>query len=70
VLVLFDSAGKLGYAGGYYDNPAAVTPLDERIHAQFLAHSRIDELPVFGCAVSPRLQKTLDPLHLFPKETF
>jgi hypothetical protein len=66
VLVMFDSAGKLRYAAGYYDNPATVISLDEKIHVQFLAHARIEPLPIFGCAVSPQLQRSLDPLRLSP----
>jgi len=64
VLVIFNSAGRLRYAGGYYDHPATITPLDERIHAQLAAGAKVEPLPVFGCAVSPRLQKSLDPLRL------
>ena len=66
VLLMFDSAGKLRYAAGYYDSPATVNPLDEKIHAQFLAHARIEALPIFCCAVSPRLQRSLDPIRLSP----
>lgn len=64
VLLIFDSAGILRYAGGYYDHPATITPLDERIHTLFTANAKVETLPVFGCAVSPRLQKSLDPWFL------
>jgi hypothetical protein len=62
VLVVFDANGKLRYAGGYYDHPATITPLDERIHAHLATGASVQALPVFGCAVSPRLRKSLDPL--------
>jgi hypothetical protein len=62
VLVVFDAAGRLRYAGGYYAHPAAITPLDEKIYAQLAAGANVEPLPVFGCAVSPRLQKSLSPL--------
>jgi hypothetical protein len=62
VLIVFDSAGQLRYAGGYYAHPATITPLDERIYAQLAARSKVEPLPVFGCAVSSRLQKSLNPL--------
>jgi hypothetical protein len=62
VLVVFDTAGRLRYAGGYYAHPAAITPLDERIYAQLAARAKVEPLPVFGCAVSSRLQKSLNPL--------
>jgi hypothetical protein len=64
VLLIFDSGGRLRYAGGYYAHPAAITPLDERMHTQFTAGAKVEPLPVFGCAVSPGLQRSLDPLRL------
>jgi hypothetical protein len=64
VLIMFDPAGKLRYAGGYYAHPATVNPLDERLYAQLAAAGNVEPLPVFGCAVSARLQKSLDPLRL------
>jgi hypothetical protein len=62
VLIVFDSAGRLRYAGGYYSHPAAIAPLDEKIYAQLATGAEIKPLPVFGCAVSSRLQKSLNPL--------
>ena len=62
VLIVFDSAGRLRYAGGYYSHPATITPLDERIYAQLATGANVEPLPVFGCAVSSRLQKSLNPL--------
>jgi hypothetical protein len=64
VLLIFDSAGRLRYAGGYYDHPATITPLDERIHTQVRAGASVEGLPVFGCAVSARLRKSIDPLQI------
>jgi hypothetical protein len=69
VLIAFDRSGKLQYAGGYFDRPAAVDALDERIRAD-LAHDRKPSpLPVFGCAVSPGLQERLDPLGIVYSRT-
>jgi hypothetical protein len=62
VLIVFDSAGRLRYAGGYYAHPATITPLDERIYAQLATGANVEPLPVFGCAVSSRLQTSLNPL--------
>jgi hypothetical protein len=62
ILIVFDAAGRLTYAGGYYAHPATITPLDEKIYAQVSAGAKVEPLPVFGCAVSSRLQKTLNPL--------
>lgn len=62
VLLAFDRAGTLLYAGGYFDHPSAVKPLDLKIYAELSHDARPRPLPVFGCAVSPRLQQRLDPL--------
>jgi hypothetical protein len=64
VLIAFDTAGQLRYAGGYYDHPAALAPRDESIHAQLARGAAPTPLPVFGCAVSTRLQRSVDPLGL------
>ena len=64
VMFIFDQDGNLRYAGGYYDHPAAITPLDESIQAKLMAGFPVEPLPVFGCAVSPRLQNQLNPLRL------
>ncbi|MGH8241399.1 MAG: hypothetical protein ACREXP_30890 [Steroidobacteraceae bacterium] len=62
VLVAFDAAGRLNYLGGYFAHPAAIAPLDERLHRDLMRGGSPDPLPVFGCAVSTRLQKAVDPL--------
>lgn len=62
VLIVFDSEGRLRYAGGYYAHPATLTPLDERIYRQVAAGAKVEPLPVFGCAVTSRLQESLNPL--------
>jgi hypothetical protein len=62
VLIVFDSAGRLRYVGGYYAHPATITPLDERIYAQVATGAKVEPLPVFGCAVSSRLQEALNPI--------
>jgi hypothetical protein len=62
VLAVFDPAGRLRYVGGYYAHPATIKPLDERIYSQLTIGLNVEPLPVFGCAVSLRLQKSLSPL--------
>jgi hypothetical protein len=62
VLIVLNPAGQVRYAGGYYAHPATITPLDERIYAQLETGAKVEPLPVFGCAVSSRLQKSLSPL--------
>jgi hypothetical protein len=58
VLMVFDRKHEMRYIGGYFDSPAAQLSLDEKI----LDQPATSPLPVFGCAVSPKLQKTVDPL--------
>jgi len=62
VLLAFDRAGTLQYAGGYFDQPAAVRALDLKVYAELSRNAKPHPLPIFGCAVSPGLQKRVDPL--------
>src|SRR6185503_14881440 len=62
LLIAFNAAGRLRYLGGYYNHPSTIFPLDEKIHAQLAQGAAPVPLPVFGCAVSPRLQDSVDPL--------
>jgi hypothetical protein len=62
VLFAFTADGRLAYAGGYFDRPAAVVALDQRIVSDVEHGIDAQPLPVYGCAVSPELQKTVDPL--------
>lgn len=56
--------GTLAYAGGYFRYPAAVRPLDVSIVQRIDQGEAVKGLPIFGCAVSPRLQRQVDPLGL------
>jgi len=62
VLFAFTPEGRLAYAGGYFDRPAAVVALDQRIVSDVEHGVDAQPLPVYGCAVSPELQKSVDPL--------
>jgi hypothetical protein len=62
VLIAFDAGGRLRYLGGYYNHPSTLFPLDEKIHAELAQGAIPKPLPVFGCAVSQRLQKSVDPM--------
>jgi hypothetical protein len=62
VLFAFTPDGRLVYAGGYFDKPAAAFALDERIVSDMQHGVAADPLPVYGCAVSAELQKSVDPL--------
>jgi hypothetical protein len=56
MLMVLSPQGRLSYAGGYGRN---LDVLDRVVRGETVA-----ALPVFGCAVSNRLKKTLDPLGL------
>jgi hypothetical protein len=62
VLLAFDAGGRMRYAGGYFNHPSAIFPQDAGIHAELAQGATPKPLPVYGCAVSPRLQKKVDPL--------
>ena len=62
ILAAFDTADRLRYVGGYYNHPAALLPLDQRILRQVIDGASPPVLPVFGCAVTERLQGSVDPL--------
>lgn len=64
VLLIVDATGSIVYLGGYYRHPATVVPQDEMIYAQIQRGQHIDPLPLYGCAVSDRLQQAFDPLGL------
>ncbi len=64
LLVMLDARGRLRYAGGYYRYPSTVTPLDAEMFGRLARGEEVRSLPVFGCAVSPRLKKALNPLGL------
>jgi hypothetical protein len=70
VLVAFDTTGQLRYVGGYYGHPSTVSPLDETIYAQLANGATPKPLPVFGCAVSASLQKSVDPLGIVYSSAF
>jgi hypothetical protein len=62
LLVAFDAGGRMRYLGGYYNHPSTVFPLDEKIHEELARGEGPKPLPIFGCAMSARLQKSVDPL--------
>lgn len=64
VLLVRRDDGTLGYAGGYFDVPAAVHARDERILDAVAAGQRPPSLPLFGCAVDPALVARRDPTAL------
>lgn len=63
-VLLVRQHNRMDYVGGYFRYPAATRPLDEQIIADTAAGAPPKPLPIFGCAVSPRLRETVDPLGL------
>lgn len=62
MLVVTDSQGTILYSGGYTSRKQGLNILDTEILSQLVAGTQPEELPVFGCAISRRLQEIVDPL--------
>ena len=64
LLLVADPGGELRYSGGYTERKQSPTIGDVSVLSRLRAGERVAPLPLFGCAVSRHLQKTLDPLGL------
>lgn len=64
LLIVADPAHQIRYLGGYTEHKQALDIRDDAIIDSVLAGRDEADLPLFGCAVSERLQKMLDPLGL------
>ncbi|MEO6952088.1 MAG: hypothetical protein ABI321_09760 [Polyangia bacterium] len=60
--VVVDPAGSVRYTGGYTSRKQGPDPRDLEILASLRANHEVAALPLFGCAASHTLQRTLDPL--------
>jgi hypothetical protein len=63
-LLVADASGTVRYAGGYTDRSGGTEISDVAIIERLKSGADVKALPVFGCAVSGRLQQALDPLGL------
>jgi len=63
-LLVGDGSGQVRYAGGYTARSGSKEIEDTKIIDGLEAGHRMDALPVFGCAVSSRVQQAIDPLGL------
>ncbi len=63
-LLVVRQSNRMDYVGGYFRFPAATRPLDVSIIANTTDGEPPKPLPIFGCAVSPRLRAAVDPLGL------
>lgn len=64
LLTVLDSHGNLKYMGGYFRSSATKIPLDEEIIRRTYLGETIEPLPLYGCALSRRLRKYIDPFGL------
>jgi hypothetical protein len=64
LLVVADPAGRVRYSGGYGRRKQDPNVEDLTILAELEGASDPATLPVFGCAVSERLDRAIDPLGL------
>ena len=64
LLLVTDRDGTVIYSGGYTDVKQGIGIRDVEIIRKIAAGKTVMPLPVFGCAVSERLQKQTDPLRL------
>ncbi|HEX4810268.1 MAG TPA: hypothetical protein VH325_15115 [Bryobacteraceae bacterium] len=65
LLVIISPQDRIRYAGGYTPGRDARTGYqDVAIWRQTVAGRDVAELPIYGCAVGHRLQRSLDPLGL------
>lgn len=64
LLLVADSAGKVVYSGGYTARKQGFEIRDYEIISSLLRGESVDALPIYGCAVSKRLRRAVDPLGL------
>ncbi len=64
LFIVGDPQGKLRYVGGYTERKRGLAILDREILSRARTEQPQSELPLFGCAVSKRLQDLVDPLGL------
>jgi hypothetical protein len=64
LLLVADAQGRAHYIGGYTDRSGGKQINDVEIIGKLLGGERVAVLPVFGCAVSSRVQQAIDPLGL------
>lgn len=65
LLTLINSKGDLMYMGGYFKTSEARISTDQDIIQRALIEGQpYKPLPLYGCAVSDRLQKYIDPFRL------
>jgi hypothetical protein len=69
LLVVSDPGNKPRYAGGYTSRKQGPDFQDRSIIANLIAGHDVEPLPLYGCAVSRRLQGIVDPLGIKSNNT-
>jgi hypothetical protein len=64
LLLVVDPRGNVRYSGGYTERKQGPDVRDAEIMTRLAREQTVAELPLFGCAVSEKLRKLLDPLEL------
>jgi hypothetical protein len=64
VLVVMSPDDEVVYMGGYNRHKQSAAYEDVAIITDLRAHRATEPLPVFGCAISERLARLIDPLNL------
>jgi len=64
LFVVVSAAGAVRYAGGYTERKQGLLPRDREIVGALREGRKAATLPIFGCAVSDGLERTVNPLRL------
>ena len=64
LLIVTDLEGAIRYSGGYTSRKQGLDVQDEKMIRSLVQGDSIEELPVYGCAVSKDLQSIVDPFNL------
>jgi hypothetical protein len=62
LLVVADPGGRVKYVGGYTDRKQSPAIRDAELVSRLVGGAKVAPLPVFGCAVSSKLQAAVNPL--------
>lgn len=62
VMVVADAKNQIKYLGGYADRKQGEVIRDTDVLTRLVAGAAVEPLPLFGCAVSKRLQTEINPL--------
>jgi hypothetical protein len=61
-LLIADPEGRVVYSGGYTDRKQARRIVDLELYTNIREHREVKPLPLYGCAVSKKLRRAIDPL--------